>query len=82
MEGELSTEEYHKQYMALSSELMVKCPLIPGVMRLVRHLTKHKIHLAICTSSSKAEFNTKMATHTELLNLISLIVRFTSFMKN
>ncbi|CAG9533823.1 unnamed protein product [Cercopithifilaria johnstoni] len=74
MEEKLSVEEYRKQYNTLSDELMTKCPLLPGVMRLVRHLAKHKIHMAVCTSSTKAEFNTKMATHTELLDLIPLIV--------
>lgn len=76
MEGKLSTEEYRKQYNTLSDELMAKCPLVPNVMRLVRHLSKHQIHLAICTSSTKDEFNAKMAVHKELLDLIPLIVSF------
>lgn len=76
MEGKLSIEEYRKEYNTLADELMAKCPLTPGVMRLVRHLAKHKIHMAICTSSNKIEFNAKMAIHKELLDLIPLIVSF------
>ncbi|EFO18120.2 HAD-superfamily hydrolase [Loa loa] len=74
MDGQLSTEEYRKQYNALADELLAKCPLVPGIMRLVRHLAKHKIHMAICTSSNKIEFDAKMAMHKELLDLFSLIV--------
>ncbi|VDK75560.1 unnamed protein product [Onchocerca ochengi] len=74
MEGKLSIEEYRKQYNTLADEFMRKCPIIPGVMRLVRHLARHKIHMAVCTSSNKIEFNVKTAMHPELFSLIPLIV--------
>ncbi|OZC04820.1 HAD hydrolase, family IA, variant 3 [Onchocerca flexuosa] len=74
MERQLSVQEYRKHYNALADEFLPKCPIIPGVMRLVRHLAKHKIHMAVCTSSSKIEFNVKTAMHSELFSLIPLIV--------
>uniref|UniRef100_A0A915Q6V9 Uncharacterized protein n=1 Tax=Setaria digitata TaxID=48799 RepID=A0A915Q6V9_9BILA len=74
MEEQLSVKEYCNQCNTLADELLSKCPLCPGVMRLVQHLAKHKIEMAVCTSSGKPEFDTKMAIHTELLSLIPLIV--------
>lgn len=80
MKGQVTVEEFCDQYNALVGELMAKCQLFPGVMRLVQHLAKHKIPVAICTSSSKVEFKIKMARHKELLDLISLIVSFFFFL--
>lgn len=43
-------------------------------MRLVRHLAKHRIPMAICSGSRDREFNLKVKNHKELTDLIPLQV--------
>jgi phosphoglycolate phosphatase-like HAD superfamily hydrolase len=48
--------------------------LLPGALRLVRHLAKHNIQLAIATSTPRDTFNRKMANNPELRHLLRFVV--------
>lgn len=67
-------EQYRKQYLELASKYLPESKLLPGALRLVKHLAKHSIPMALCTGSNTFEFETKMQKHQELLQLISLRV--------
>lgn len=69
-------DEYCKKYDEMAEEMLPKCSLMPGVMKLVRHLKTHRIPMAICTGATKKEFEIKTRHHKELLDLISLWVSF------
>lgn len=60
----------------MAEEMLPKCSLMPGVLKLVRHLKAHNIPMAICTGATKKEFELKTRYHKELLDLISLRVSF------
>ncbi|MCP9258088.1 hypothetical protein DINM_002611 [Dirofilaria immitis] len=70
----IDVDEYCKKYDEMAEEMLPKCSLMPGVMKLVRHLKAHSIPMAICTGATKKEFELKTRCHKELLDLISLRV--------
>ncbi|EJW78193.1 HAD-superfamily hydrolase [Wuchereria bancrofti] len=72
--GKVTLEQYRKQYLELTSKYLPDSKLLPGALRLVKHLAKHLIPIALCTGSSTFEFETKMQKHQELLQLINLRV--------
>ncbi|VDK89131.1 unnamed protein product [Litomosoides sigmodontis] len=72
--GEVSFEEYRSKYIDLLGKRLPESPLLPGAMRLVKHLVKHNIQTAICSGSNAFEFNAKMKNHKELSDLIPLHV--------
>ncbi|XP_076324962.1 pseudouridine-5'-phosphatase-like isoform X2 [Tachypleus tridentatus] len=63
---ELIDEEYKKVFP--------KTKLLPGVDRIVRHLHKHRIPIAIATSSKKSSFDLKTKHHQEFFDLFHHIV--------
>lgn len=74
LEGRVTVKQYMKQYKTLLGEYLPLTSLLPGALRLVRHLTAHKIPLAICTGSDTYEFHMKMKNQKELLDLVPLRV--------
>ncbi|GMR56174.1 hypothetical protein PMAYCL1PPCAC_26369, partial [Pristionchus mayeri] len=70
----VTPEEFTKDYVVLLAELLRNSPLKEGADRIVRHLAKHKIPMAICTGSNTKEFALKSSNHSSLLSLIPLIV--------
>lgn len=54
--------------------LFAKAALLPGVERLVRHLHKHGIPMAVATSSHRRHFDLKTSLHKELFALMNHIV--------
>ncbi|VDK80798.1 unnamed protein product [Onchocerca ochengi] len=72
--GKVTFEEYKKQYLKLASKYLPDSKLLPGALRLVKHLAKHLVPIAICTSSNSFEFEIKMQKQEELLQLINLRV--------
>ncbi|VIO90506.1 haloacid dehalogenase-like hydrolase family protein [Brugia malayi] len=72
--GKVTLEQYRKQYLELASKYLPDSKLLPGALRLVKHLAKHLIPIALCTGSNTFEFETKMQKQQELLQLINLRV--------
>ncbi|CAB3374917.1 Hypothetical predicted protein [Cloeon dipterum] len=70
----LSPEEYIKESHILYNEYFPKSNLMPGADRLIRHLHKHKIPIAVATSSGKEPMALKTQRHTELFQLFDPIV--------
>lgn len=65
----VTPEEYLKKHYELAEEVMPTADLMPGVERLLRHLHKHNIPIALATSSSKDLYDLKTIKHTELFDL-------------
>lgn len=60
-------DKYHERTHALIGE----CDYMPGAMRLVQHLHKNGIPMAIATSSFKEGFDIKMKNRSEFLEMFS-----------
>lgn len=76
LSGKVDVDEYCKKYDEMAEEMLPKCSLMSGVLKFVRHLKVHNIPMAICTGSTRKEFELKTQCHKELLDLISLRVSF------
>ncbi|CAD5218897.1 unnamed protein product [Bursaphelenchus okinawaensis] len=61
LEGKVTIEEYERDVKPM-----------PGADRLIRHLHKHKVPIAICTSSAADEFEIKTRKLKEWLDMIPL----------
>lgn len=62
----LTPEEATKLLEPIYSELFQNINFMPGALRLLDHLKKHSIPMAIATSSSEFSFNVKIAKHKEV----------------
>ncbi|KAK6015231.1 HAD hydrolase, family IA, variant 3, partial [Ostertagia ostertagi] len=67
IDDKITVKEYIEQYDVISKAL-------PGAERLVRHLSKKGIPLAICSGSRSSTFRTRREPHKEWLDLIPLMV--------
>ncbi len=63
------TERNHRM-----KEGFAKCGAMPGAEKLVRHLHRHNIPIAVATSSSRPMFLIKITRHTNWFDLFSVIV--------
>ncbi|VBB34646.1 unnamed protein product [Acanthocheilonema viteae] len=72
--GKITLEQYRKKYLELASKYLPDSKLLPGALRLVKHLAKHLVPIALCTGSNTFEFEAKMRKQQELLQLINLRV--------
>lgn len=72
--GIVSVEEFSEFYDRRLGELLPNNSILPGAMRLVKHLAAHNVPLAICTGSNSFEYPLKVQNHKELLDLIPLRV--------
>lgn len=75
LKGIVTFGEYEEVYNKLLLEALPGAPLMPGALRLVRHLAKHHVPMAICTGSRFEEFRMKVKNHKELTELIPLHVK-------
>ncbi|KAE8737733.1 hypothetical protein FOCC_FOCC016801 [Frankliniella occidentalis] len=73
-----SEEEFSKLFKSKSLALLVDAQLCQGTERLVRHLSKHNVPMAVATSSSKESIEVKTKNYKELFSLFSHIVSGTS----
>lgn len=64
-----TVEEYLKMHKKLSEEYMPHAVLLPGVERLLRHLKKNNVPIALATSSPKDLYDIKSVNHSELFEL-------------
>ncbi|KAJ1952505.1 hypothetical protein EC988_003522 [Linderina pennispora] len=65
----LTFDEYNSQALALKQQLFGEAELMPGVEKLLRHLSKHKIPIAVATSSARPMFDLKTGKHQDLFAL-------------
>ncbi|KJH42589.1 HAD hydrolase, family IA, variant 3 [Dictyocaulus viviparus] len=71
---QITPEEYAIDYEAMLEEMFQKCTDLPGAERLVRHLAKNEIPMAICTGSCSRTFALKAMNHRQWIDLIPLQV--------
>ncbi|KAJ1668920.1 hypothetical protein IW140_000014 [Coemansia sp. RSA 1813] len=62
-------EEWDNEAQKVKAELFPKAELMPGVDRLIRHLAKHSIPIAVATSSTKPMFLIKTGRHGDVFKL-------------
>ncbi|KAK9888471.1 hypothetical protein WA026_000720 [Henosepilachna vigintioctopunctata] len=70
----LTIDEFLKVYRARTAEQLTNPQLMPGAERLVQHLHKHKIPIAVATSSSHDSVKIKTQNHVKLFSLFHHIV--------
>ncbi|KAL7306399.1 hypothetical protein TKK_0001818 [Trichogramma kaykai] len=65
----LSIDEFSEMYRRLQIESFHEVDMMPGAEKLLRHLKKHNIPIALATSSSEESFNLKTKHLTEVFDL-------------
>ncbi|CAG8812790.1 26901_t:CDS:2 [Gigaspora margarita] len=65
----MTVDEFHKELYEINLKKYPFAKLMPGVMRLVTHLKKHRIPMAIASSSLRKFFNVKTSVNRELFRM-------------
>lgn len=65
----ITPEEVIARTHELALEVMSTVEVLPGVEKLLRHLSAHKIPMALATSSGEGMYKIKTSRHTELFDL-------------
>lgn len=71
LELPLSVDEYLAQSAAIWEELFPHAALMPGAERLVRHLHRHGVPIALASGGAEHSFQMKTRRHGELFSLFS-----------
>ncbi|CAG8482294.1 9346_t:CDS:10, partial [Scutellospora calospora] len=70
---DITADEFRKERHEKNLERFPFAKPMPGVMRLVAHLKKHKIPIAVATSSNRESFNVKASNNKELFDMFDSI---------
>lgn len=62
----LSVAEFMVMEREIYTEEMLKVELMPGAFKLVKHLSDHRVPIAIATGSTKESYDIKVARHQDL----------------
>ncbi|CAG8723150.1 24903_t:CDS:2 [Gigaspora margarita] len=65
----MTVDEFHKERYEINLKKYPFAKLMPGVMRLVTHLKKHRIPMAIASNSFRKFVNVKTSVNRELFNM-------------
>ncbi|XP_023951402.2 pseudouridine-5'-phosphatase [Bicyclus anynana] len=66
----LTVDEFLVETRKIFAELFPQCKIMPGVEKLIKHLSKHKIPMGLATSSSKETYDMKITRHQEFFKLL------------
>lgn len=74
LQGKITAEEFVTEREKKLDVLFANSSLLPGVEKLIRHLDKHKVPMAVATSSHRRHFDLKTGKHKDLFGLMHHIV--------
>eukprot|EP00252_Welwitschia_mirabilis_P026447 TRINITY_DN868_c0_g1_i1.p1 TRINITY_DN868_c0_g1~~TRINITY_DN868_c0_g1_i1.p1 ORF type:complete len:235 (+),score=58.26 TRINITY_DN868_c0_g1_i1:224-928(+) len=75
LEGTLSPEEFIIEREDMLQNMFPESELMPGVERLIKHLYRHQIPMAVATSTHQRHFELKTTKHKDLFSLMHHIVK-------
>ncbi|KAI8047002.1 HAD-like domain-containing protein [Syncephalis plumigaleata] len=70
----LTAEAYLEERNRMQLELFPTCRPLPGVERLIRHLKKHNIPIAVASGSYKDAYKLKTMNHQSLFSLFDYVI--------
>ena len=70
----LTAEDYLEIRNQLHMKYFGQCELLPGVAKLILHLKKHNIPIAVASSSEKTPFEIKTKRHKAIFDLFDIVV--------